>query len=146
MARTSVTRRSSRKSLAFEPAVAWSSRAFISVVSSAPHAPKMANAWLCSMRPTLLHSGTSLALNVSPGPAPSWKRVRTLPQLTNAGCQWTPPAWPGSSWSWCYGSQIGVHMCGERPAAVISTNAAGNNFWALRSLSSSSTVINWPAS
>ena len=36
-----------------------------------------------------------------------------------------------------YGLQIGVHKCGERPAAV---------FWALRSLSSSSTVINWPGS
>ena len=75
-------RRSSRKSSVFEPAIAWSSRVFISVVSSAPHAPKMANAWLCSMRPTPLH----LALNVSSSPAPSRKRVRTLPQLTNAGC------------------------------------------------------------
>ena len=53
---------------------------------SAPHAPKMANAWLCSMRPTLLHFGTSLALSISSSPAPSQKRVRTLPQLTNAGC------------------------------------------------------------
>ena len=43
-----------------------------------------------------------------------------------------------------YGSQIGVHKCGERPVVVIPRHAAGNNFWALRSLSSSSTVINWP--
>ena len=84
LARTSVTRRSSRKSSVFEPAVAWSSRVFNSVVSSAPHSPKMANAWLCSMRPTPLRSGTSLALNVSSSPAPS--RKRALPQLTNAGC------------------------------------------------------------
>ena len=41
LARTSVTRHSSRKSSVFEPAVAWSSRSFISVVSSA-RAPKMA--------------------------------------------------------------------------------------------------------
>ena len=71
-----------RKSSVFEPAVAWSSRAFISVVSSAQHAPEIANAWRCSMRPTTLHSGTSLALNVSSSPAPSRKRVKTPPTYT----------------------------------------------------------------
>ena len=112
------TRHSSRKSSVFEPAVAWPSRAFISVVSSAPHAPRWPTHGFapCAQRRSLLqcwlHSGHH-----------QLGRVHLA-----------------------YGSQIGVHMCGERPAAVIPTHAAGNNFCALRSLSSSSNVINWPGS
>ena len=114
-------------------------------MSSAPRAPKMANAWLCPMRPNT---------------APFWNNLGFERQLQPCSISETCENFAPTYQCWlhsghhqlgrvhlgvgAYGSQIGVHMCGERPAAVIPTHAAGNNFWALRSLSSSSTVINWP--
>ena len=67
--------------------------------------------------------GLHLCRVASPGPGPCWKEV--WPNLP----MWTRPAWPGYLGVGTYGSQIGVHMCGERPAAVIPVHAAGNNFW-----------------
>ena len=74
-------------------------------MSSAPRAPKMANAGF-SMRLTPLHSGKSLALNVSSISEPCENFAPTYQCWLHSGVG-------------AYGSQIGAHMCGERPAAVI---------------------------
>ena len=124
LARTSVTRRSSRKSSVFEPVVAWSSKGL----------------HLCrAQRAACSQDGQRMALLHAPNAAPFWNKLGFEHQLLGT-CEnfaptyqcwlWTPPAWPGHLGVGAYGSQIGVHMCGERPAAVIAMHAAGNNFWA----------------
>ena len=70
------------------------------------------------MHPTPLYSGTSLTLNVSAGPAPS-----TYQCWLHSGHRQLGRVHLGVG---AYGSQIGVHMCGEQPAAVIPMHAAGN--------------------
>ena len=139
LARTSVTRRSSRKSSVFEPAVAWSSKRL----------------HLCRVqRAACSQDGQRMALLHVPNAAPFRNKLGFECQLQPCSIAETCFAPTYQCWLHsghhqlghlgvgAYGSQIGVHMCGERPATVIPVHAVGNNF----SLSCSSAVINWPGS